>query len=377
MRINKPTITPNQLNMYTEPTQHIYQSLEEEIFQMIAKRLRTSKNITKDTVFQWQAEKMSQLRLVNNETITSLSKTTGLAEKEIRNAIMSTGIDTIKSVDHELANVYAKLPLPTLIDRNLESLVNQTFREMNNFVNQSLVTTNYGTGTVTDAYRKIVEETTGKVLSGTKTVNKALSETVIKWGEQGINTGFIDRGGNNWTLERYAQQVIRSTVNRTYRDTHLSRMADYDVHTAIMTSLPDPREVCSHIQGHVVSTKPIAENETEYESIYSYGYGTPAGTLGANCRHQLLAFIPGINTNNQRQYNEKEMTDNREDRQKQRYYENRIRKAKRSLKLAETVGDEETITKMKKLLSGRQASIREHIKASGRGRDYSREQIYN
>lgn len=375
MNPKRPKITPSQLNLFTEPVTDIYRALEDEVFQMIAKRLKTSKNITKDTVFEWQIDKLNQLRMVNEETIKALSKATGMAEKEIRKAIKETGVVTIKSVDHELKDIYPTLPIPSHIDRVLESFVSQTFREFDNFVNQTLITTNYGQGTVTRLYRKIVEETTGRVLAGTTTIDKALAETVIKWSKKGVETAFVDRGGNTWSLERYADTVLRSTVNRTYNELRMSRMEEYGVDLVLVSSLPDPRDICSHIQGKVASLKEPSENDSTYPSIYDYGYGTPGGIRGINCRHQFFPFVEGVNENNQREYSESEMEHNRELRQKQRYYERKVREAKRSLKIAETIGSEEEILKQKKLLRNRQARIREFVREHNLTRQYNRERV--
>jgi len=375
MEPKRPKITPHQLDMYTQPVTHVYQALEEEIFEMIARRLKTSKHYDADNVLEWQIDKMNQLRLINDETVKALSKATGIAEKEIRNAIYNAGIETIKSVDYELRDVYSTLPLPTQIDAIMESYVRQTFRELDNFVNQTLITTNYGEGTVTRMYRKIVEETTGKVLSGLKTTNQAIAETVIDWSRRGIETAFVDRGGNVWHLERYAETVIRSTVNRTYNDLRMSRMEDYDIDLVLVSALPDPREACSLIQGKVASIKPIAENTSKYPSIYEFGYGEPSGLRGINCRHMFFPFVDGVMENNQPQYSESEMAHNRELRQRQRYLERQIRQAKRELKLAEIIGDEETILAKKKLLRNRQARIREFIAENDLTRQYARERV--
>ena len=371
----KPKITPEQLNIFTGPVTDIYRALENEIFLMVAKRLKTSKDILADTVFEWQIDKMNQLRLINEDTIKALSQTTGLAEKEIRKAIRDTGIVTIESVDQELKDIYPPLPIPSHIDNILESFVNQTFREIDNFVNQTLITTNYGEGTVTRMYRKIVEETTGKVLAGMTTTNKAIAETVIRWADKGIETAFIDRGGHVWSLERYAETVIRSTVNRTYNELRMSRMADYGVDLVLVSSLPDPREICGEIQGKVASIKEPNENTSKYPSIYEFGYGTPGGLRGINCRHMFFPFVDGVMENNQPQYSESEMAHNRELRQRQRYLERQIRQAKRELKLAEAIGDEETIQAKKKLLRNRQARIREFVAEHDLTRRYDRERV--
>lgn len=375
MQSKKPKITPKQLDIYTEPVTHVYQALEEHIFELIAKRLKTSKDLTKDNVFNWQVDKMNQLRLVNKETVKALSRTTGIAEKEIRKAIYSTGIDTIKSVDYELKSIYDPLKMPSHIDNVLESFIDQTFRELDNFVNQTLIDTNYGRGTVSNMYRKIVEEATGRVLAGTTTINKAIAETTIKWANRGIDTAFVDRGGHTWTLERYADTVIRSTANRTYNELRMSRMDEYGVDLVLVSSLPDPREICSHIQGKVATLKRPEVNDTGYPSVYDFGYGTPGGLRGINCRHMFFPFVGGINENNQRQYSESEMDHKRELRQKQRYYERQVRGAKRSLKIAEVVGDEGTILRQKKLLRNRQARVREFVRNNDLTRRYDKERV--
>lgn len=373
MNPKKPKITPEQLSIFTAPVTDIYRILEDEVFQMIAKRLKTSKDITKDTVFEWQVDKMNQLRMVNNDTIKALSKTTGVAEKEIRNAIKETGVVTIESIDHELKDIYPPLPQPTHIDKVLETFVAGTFKEFDNYINQSLIDTNYGKGTVSTMYRKIIEQTTAKVLVGTKTVNQAVTETIVEWSNKGLKTGFVDKGGHTWNLERYAEGAIRTTVNNVYNDLRMERMEEYGLDLVLVSSLPDPRDACSHIQGKVATLKEPAENDTGYPSIYEFGYGEPWGLRGISCRHMFFPYIAGLNENNQIQYSKEEMDKNRELRQKHRYYERQIRKAKQSLRIAETTGDEVSILRYKKLVRNRQASMRNFINESGRTRQYTRE----
>lgn len=375
MNPKKPKITPHNLNLFTEPATDIYRSLEDEVFEMIAKRLKTSKNITKDNVLDWQIDKMSQLRMVNKDTVKALSKATGKSEREIKKAIKDAGVATIKSVDDELKDIYDPLEMPSQIDKVMESYVNQAFKEFDNFVNQSLIDTNYGKGTVSKMYQNIIEETTGKVLAGTKTTNQAVTETIVEWSNSGLKTGFVDKGGNVWNLDRYAESVIRTTTNNVYNDMRMERMQEYDLDLVLVSSLPDPREVCSHIQGKVASMKEPGENDSKYPSIYDYGYGQPWGLRGINCRHMFFPFIDGINDNNQPQYSDSEMERNRGLRQKHRYHERQIRKAKQSLNIAKTTGDEVSILRFKKLVRNRQKAMRGFINDSGRTRQYDRERV--
>lgn len=370
-----PKITPHNLDLFTAPVADIYRALENEIFQMVAKRLKAPKDAGRDYVLQWQVEKMQELRMLNQDTIKALSRATGLAEKEIVKAIEEVGYKTIASVDSELKFAFEPLPVSNHIDTILSTFVQQTFREIDNFVNQTLITTNYGEGTVTRMYRKIVEETTGRVLAGTTTVNKAIAETVIKWADKGIETAFIDRGGHVWSLERYADTVIRSTVNRTYNELRISRMGEYGVDLVLVSAHPDPREICSKIQGKVASLKRPGENDSKYPSIYEFGYGEPGGIRGVNCKHLFYPWIEGLSVNNQPQYDEATMARNRELSQKQRYLERQVRRAKRSLMLAEEIGDEDTIQKYKRLVRARQARVREFVDEHDLIRRYDKERV--
>lgn len=70
------------------------------------------------------------------------------------------------------------------------------------------------------------------------------------------------------------------------------------------------------------------------------------------------------------------MEKHREERQKQRYLERQIRKAKQHLKVAETIGDEDSILKYKQLVRRRQANMRKFINDTGRTRQYAREKVF-
>src|SRR5690606_10080300 len=168
----------------------------------------------------------------------------------------------------------------------------------------------------------------------------------------------------------------RSTVNRTYNELRMSRMEEYGIDLVLVSSLPDPREACSLIQGKVASIKPIEENDSKYPSIYEFGYGKPDGLRGINCRHMFFPFVEGVMENNQPQYTEEEMTHNRELRERQRYLERQVRQAKRELKLAEIIGDEETIQARKQLVRKRQARVRKFVAEHDLTRPYDRETIY-
>lgn len=391
-----PKITPSSFDKHIDPIIKQFIQLETELFVLIAERLKTNGTYAKDEVLQWQTERLNELGLINNETIRLLSKMTGKTQKEIEKALDEVSLLTLQTVDEQVEEnyeeakrvglleafavlaameVFEPLPIPKYVEPIKITNRQRLYREINAFIQESLITTNLGTGTVARTYRNIINQTTSRVLAGEMTINQAIIETVVKWSRQGMATGFVDRGGNVWGLERYAETLIRATVKDVYNEITLNRMSEYGTDLALMSSLGDPREACSHIQGKVVYTKESELNTTPYPSIYDYGYGRPEGTLGINCRHRLFPWFDGISENNQPQYTEEEMTKGRIERQKQRYHERQIRQAKQELEIAKTVGDEHAIRMKQRLLRNRQARMREFIKETGRKRFYDRERV--
>ena len=387
-------MTPEKITELSKKLGIIYSELETEILVMIANHLKTSEDYS-DDVFTWQVEKLNELSLIDQETTKLLSKVTRLTEKEIEQIFDEVLIDTINTVDKQAEEAYEKAkrtglieafivltlmesfePLPVgneyreLVERHKRTV----FREFNIFINETLITTNLGQGAVAQMYRDIINRAASRALAGEITIQKAVAETVIEWSRRGVLTSFVDKGGRTWRLETYAETVIRSTINNLYNDVTIERTKEYGTDLVLVSSLPDPREACSHIQGKVASLSNPSSNP-KYPSVYEFGYGEPWGLRGINCRHRFFSWFEGISENNQPQYSEEEMTKNRELRQKQRYLERQIRQAKRELKLAEIIGDEETIQAKKRLVRRRQARIREFINETGRTRQYERERV--
>ncbi|WP_167630140.1 phage minor capsid protein [Listeria valentina] len=368
------SITPLQLDLYTSNVVEIYRALEVEIFEQIAKRLKVKGNVH---VLEWQVEKLAQLNMLNRSTLKELSKVSGRSVDEIKKIISEAGYGAVRNVDKQLGKVFDSKPLPNDLDHVLTGYFNQTWLEMDNLVNQTLLTTQYGKGSVARLYESIINETTAKVLSGVQTHQKALEETILKWADKGIDSGFVDKGGHTWSLERYVDTVLRSTVNNTYNKMTTSRMAEYDVYTVIMTSVVDAAPRCASCQGRVLDIRPISQADSGYPSIYEFGYGRAGGTLGINCRHRIIAFVPGINTNNQPQYDNEEIEKRYKMRQAQRAIERRIRKTKKNIVITEALGSDK-LDHYTKLLKAQQLQMRELLKkadASQLSRNYKREKV--
>src|SRR5690625_5177370 len=147
---------------------------------------------------------------------------------------------------------------------------NQVWYQIDNYVNQTLISTQYGMGTVGKAYQDVLNRTTAMFNTGLYTFEQSLERSIMELAQRGIDSVFIDRGGNTWSLERYVRTVLKSTLGNTYDEVRKERMAEYDVHTVVVTAHAGARKKCSRIQGNVVDLREPHElpNDWPYRSIY-------------------------------------------------------------------------------------------------------------
>lgn len=367
----------------------LYEQLQSQIFNTIIDTLKAGdyKHVSKDDVVTWQAKQLAKMGKLNQQTMKLMAHADGLSEDAIKDLIKFHGVKVINEVDGELQDVTGKSePVSSDTQNALTAVVSQTWTDLNNNINESLISRNYGATATTRVYRQILTESTLATVSGLMTHQKAVESAVYRAVDRGLPTKLVDKAGHNWSIEGYSRMVINTTVNRTYNDLRLSRMKDFDMHLALMSSHPNSRPACAYIQGHVVNIVPpeSPDFDDKYDSIYNHGYGEPSGTQGINCRHRLFPFVPGVNENHQPQYDPEKAIANGKLVQKQRARERAIRDAKHRLVAAKELGDEEQITKCKTLIRARQANMRDFIKKTNENhkvpiltRDYNREKIVN
>lgn len=381
------TISPKQLDLKGAYIQDVYAALEDELFEMLIKSLKskTFTEISNDTVFQWQLEKMQQLNMMNFSTITNLAKKASeITEKELRNLITNQGYDLLKESNKEFAILMGvDVKEWSQLDQILNQYFDSQWRELENFVNQSLISTNYQINSFSQAYTNVLNNVTAKVLTGMITPHQAFKSAIYETVGKGMMTSFVDKGGREWSLERYVRTVIKTTTHHIYNDLRVDRGKQYGIVTALMSSKAAARDACSHIQGGWVLTVPTKEAPLEFQhikSIYDYGYGKPEGTQGIQCNHRLYAAVPGVNTNNMPKPPSPETAqENAKIVAKQRRMEVAIRQAKKSLNAAKMLDDEEDVEHFGRLIRTRQAGLRQLIQDNKEllHRDYGREAVYS
>ena len=366
-----------------------YQALEGQIFNLIVNALKKGdyKHVNQNDVVMWQAQQLQKIGQLNHETAKIIAKKDGLSQQAVEDMIKFHGMAITDEIDGQLERLTGKhIGVSNEASMLVSGIAQQTWTDLQNNVNESLVSRNYGQSAVTKAYRQVLTESTTATVTGLMTHKDAVESAVYRIVDKGLPTNLTDKGGHNWSIEGYTRMVVNTTVNRTFNEVRLQRMSDFDMHLALMSAHPNSRPACAPIQGHVVNLVPASDPsfDPHYDSIFNHGYGEPAGTQGINCRHILFPYEPGVSENHQPQYDPDEAIKNGKLVQQQRARERAIRDAKKRLAVAEQLGDEKMISQTKTLLQARQAKLRDFIKETNAGRDtpllvrdYAREKIVN
>lgn len=361
-----------------------YVKLQQKIFYLLIDSFKTTRpelinQDDPDSILEWRLRALSKIGALTKDTIKIVSNTSGKSESYIYDLIKDDGLEVAKDINAELSDALKQnKPISPEVNSIISSYAAQTFRDINNNVNQSLLSTNYSKNGAVRAYQDIINQTVLEVQTGLKTPDRALKDNIYKWRDNGIKTNLVDKAGHNWSLEGYTRTVIRTTAARTYNDLRIQSMKDFDSVLATMSSHPASRPACAPIQGKIVNIVPRESPrcDPEYPSIYDYGYGKPSGCFGINCGHKLYPYIKGVSHNFQKQYDPKEAVEKQKIQQKQRYYERNIRRLKYDLDLARRQNDVASERKFSQAIRGYQAKLRDLVKNNDfLTRQYDREQI--
>lgn len=366
-----------------------YQALEGQIFNLIVNALKKGdyKHVDQNDVVMWQAQQLQKIGQLNRQVIKLLSKKDGISQQAIEDMIKFHGMAITDEIDGQLERLTGKhVGVSNDASMLVSGIAQQTWTDLQNNVNESLVSRNYGQSAVTKAYRQVLTESTTATVTGLMTHKDAVESAMYRIVDKGLPTNLTDKAGRNWSLEGYTRMVVNTTVNRTFNEVRLQRMSDFGMRLALMSSHPNSRPACAPIQGHVVNLVSPSDSDFDphYDSIFNHGYGEPSGTQGINCRHILFPYEPGVSENHQPQYDPDEAIKNGKLVQQQRARERAIRDAKKRLAVAEQLGDDKMISQAKTLLQARQAKLRQFISETNAGRDtplltrdYTREKIVN
>ena len=132
----------------------LYSQLQSQIFNVIIDTLKNGdyKHVSKDDVLTWQAKQLQKLGLLNRQTIKLVAHADGISEQAVTDLIKFHGLKILDEINDQLEDFTGEQKLVSQETTNvLNAVIEQTWTDLSNNVNESLITRNYGSSAVTSA----------------------------------------------------------------------------------------------------------------------------------------------------------------------------------------------------------------------------------
>lgn len=373
------TLNDQQLSLHMQGVSDIYSKMQIELFDSMIRRLkeRGSADLVENP-YIWQLEKLNEMHMLNEDNLKIIVERTGIAESLLRDVIENEGLKVYKDTKQQLEEDLGKSQdgkIRNGVTDALEAYTQQAINDLN-LINSTLPES------IQTVFKSVVEQTVAQVVSGTKTSDRALHDTIMSWQKKGF-TGFTDSAGREWRADSYARAIIKSTTYKVYNDMRTRPAEEMGIDTFYYSIKRTARAACSPLQGKIVTKgQGRVINGVIIYSLLDYGFGTAGGCLGVHCGHYLTPFIVGVNTAPELPDYIKDLTpeqaeENARIEAKQRALERNIRNHKERLHYATTMRDDDLIQAERLKVRMYQNKIKNLVdQYDFLSRDYTREKLY-
>ena len=377
----RPVLNDQQFSLKMQGVSDIYAQMQQELFDNMIKRLivRGSADL-QENPYIWQMHKLNDMHMLNEENLKIITERTGIAEDLLRDVIANEGLKVYKDTKQQLAEDLGR--------RDGESIANGVIDSLEAYTSQAISDLNLINTTlpksIQKTYKSIVEKSVAEVVISSKSADKAIRDTIMKWQKKNF-TGFVDKGGREWRADAYARAIIKTTTFRVYNEMRTAPAKEMGIDTYYYSKKATAREMCAPLQGRIVTMEGMTHTEQGVKvlALSDYGYGYAGGCLGVHCGHYLTPFIIGVNELPEDPDYLKDLTpeqaeENARIQAKQRALERAIRNQKERLHIASQLGDDELITSERLKLRNLQGKMRAYVDQHGfLHRDYSRERLFS
>lgn len=379
--MTKPTLNDQEFSLQMQGVSDIYAQMQQELFDNMIKRLieRGSADL-QENPYIWQLEKLNDMHMLNEENLQIIVERTSIAEDLLRDVIENEGLKVYQDTKQQLAedlNVTANGTVRNGVTSSLEAYTAQAISDLN-LINTTLPKS------IQSVYKSIVEQSVAEVVAGTKSSDKAIRDTIMKWQKKNF-TGFVDKGGREWRADAYARAIIKSTTFSVYNEMRTAPAEEMGIDTFYYSKKASAREACAPLQGKIVTKNGVTHDEQDIivYALADYGYGTAGGCLGVHCGHYLTPFIIGVNELPDDPEYLKDLTpeqaeENARIEAKQRALERAIRNQKERVHVANQLGDDDFALLERAKLRNLQNKLRNYVDEHDfLHRDYSRERLFS
>ena len=288
-------LTPDQLEALPLRFVQLWQQVEDDILQDIARRMKSLGELDPLTPTAiWQAWRLAETRAVRSNTVATLARYTGKSRAEIKRLLETAGAQTL-AADDAVYTAAGLDPPPVEQSPALLNLLNAGYRQTcGTWQNLTATTAN----TVTGAFEDRLSRAWGLVSTGAMDYNTAIRRTVDDLADTMPYITYPS--GHTDTLEVAARRAVLTGVNQTCAKLQLARMEEMDCEFVEVTAHEGARPTHAVWQGRVYHRGgAVVQDGERYEDFETAtGYGTGPGLCGWNCRHNFYPFYPGVSVRN-------------------------------------------------------------------------------
>ena len=353
-------LTPDQLEALPRRFVQLWQQVEDDILQDIARRMKSLGELDPLTPTAiWQAWRLAETHAVRSNTVATLARYTGKSRAEIKQLLETAGAQTL-AADDAVYTAAGLDPPPVEQSPALLNLLNAGYRQTcGTWQNLTATTAN----TVTGAFEDRLSRAWGLISTGAMDYNTAIRRAVDDLADTMPYITYPS--GHTDTLEVAARRAVLTGVNQTCAKLQLARMEEMDCEFVEVTAHEGARPTHAVWQGRVYHRGgAVVQRTVSGTRILKPLPVTAPGLCGWNCRHNFYPFYPGISVRN---YTDERLAEldarnipyggglytRYEITQMQRAMERRVRKYKRRY-LAETAAGVDAGQSAAKLKAARQ-----------------------
>ena len=368
-----------ELNKLTQPIIAIYNQIEMELLEKVAKRFDVYDKIGGS--LEWQLKKLDELGALTNESVKVIASMSKKSEKEIAKMLNDASMGNIDMTLLDLAYTNGFIfvdPQKLMQSPALRATVELSYKELGK--TYKLIQTK-ALESARQAYMDIINRAYIETASGIYDYNTSIRGALRDMADKGI-TGATYRRGNKIIRYSIEGAIRRDTI------TAVHQLANRGAEQVTKEIGAEYVEVSAHI-GARVSKDPIANHAGWQGKVYKLegsdkypnlkektGYPDDIqGLGGVNCRHRMFPFFPGISVPNPHQIDPKENQKVYEATQRQRAMERGIRATKKRLIVAKASGDVEKAKEYRKKLTEQQKQIDKFCKDNNLRRQTEREMV--
>ena len=281
-------LPPSYLDQMPDAFVQLWQQVEDEILQDVARRIGKMDAVT--PTVNWQLWRYQQTEALRNDVVKLLAKYTGKSEAAIRKLLLQAATEAMERED-AIYYHYGKEPQPFEESAALNNLLDAGARQTcGTWQNLTATTAN----TVTGAFERTLDAAWLKVSTGAFDYKAAVKQAVDSLADEMPMVTYTS--GHKDSIEVAARRAVLTGVNQTCGKLQEARADEMGVEFFETTAHGGARPSHAEWQGRRFHRGGAVDYKGKHYPDFeaATGYGTGAGLCGWNCRHTFFAVFPEL-----------------------------------------------------------------------------------